>query len=68
MIFCDNEDFHRFFSIQLNTYPKFRECIENHIFSYIHGNRQPFQQNILSLIRMESAYMNTNHAELKMDQ
>lgn len=44
-------------------FSKFRDSIEDSIMSFIEDNGLSFKQNILSLVRMESAYTNTEHDE-----
>lgn len=48
---------------QMACYPTFRDNIENYIISYIHSSSLLFHKSVISLIEMETAYMNTTHED-----
>lgn len=47
---------------QIANYPLFRDCIDDDIKYFIHCNLQSCE-DVLSLVQMESAYMNIMHVE-----
>lgn len=53
---------------QISGYPKFRDYIENEIITFVQENTLANQNNILSLVKMESAYMNCMHYDFKNDK
>lgn len=50
----------------MSNYPALKENIEKNVISFIYNNGPKYKQNILSLIEMELAYMNTRHEEFRM--
>lgn len=52
----------------MSIYPKLRDSIQDSIMSFIQRNGISFQKNILSLVKMESAYTNTKHDEFITNQ
>lgn len=51
------------FVAQITNFPKLRREIEEEITSHIQTNTKNYKANVLALIGMERAYLNTNHKD-----
>lgn len=49
--------------LKMSNYPYLHQLIENNITSFIYDNGPKYNESVLSLIKMELAYMNTRHEE-----
>lgn len=51
------------FVVQITNFPKLKHEIENRLVSHIFANEPTSKRNVLALIEMERAFLNTNHED-----
>lgn len=51
------------FAVQITNFPKLKQEIENRLVSNIFANEPTSKRNVLALIEMERAFLNTNHED-----